>query len=289
MEMRTYFLLDEKIGKILFSLVLIFSFFSALSLRAEGNDGEMEMKDSVLIIKGNVTHIPNYAFRDRQDIAEVRFETPSSLSSIGDYAFIGCENLKKIELPESLRSFGEGSFRECSSLEEVVIPASVKRLPKFLFYWCVNLKRVSFPAGLTAIERGCFGFCRCLESISLPSNLKNIGMNVFSGCESLEEVAVPSSVTELESYAFSDCRNLKCITFPRNGAMLGELILSGCDRLETIYELSPVVPKFECNSFLFEPDETLKYNTVRLMVPVGRSDAYSKAHGWSLFEKIEEE
>lgn len=277
-----------KKGPVLSLISLVLS-FSAFAVNAEGlNPDKCQMEDSVLIIKSDVAKIPAYCFRDRKDIAEVRFESPASLVSIEDYAFLGCENLRKIELPETLKSLGEGSFRECSSLESMTIPSGVTRLPKFLFYWCENLKRVKLPAKLTAIERGCFCFCRSLESVSFPSGLKNIGMNAFSRCESLEKIVVPSSVNELESYAFSDCRNLKKITFPRNGAMLGELILSGCDSVETIYEMSASVPKFECNSFIFEPDETGKYERVRLVVSSGKASAYRNAPGWKLFNIIED-
>lgn len=275
-------LMKIKINIILAFFILLFS--SQIGLGAD----RFEMRDSVLVVKSGVKTIPDYAFRDRQDIAEVRFESPSSLVSIGDYAFIGCDNLREMELPRSLRSLGEGAFRECKSLEKMTIPSGVTKISKYLFYWCEGLKEVNLPARLSVIERNAFGYCRSLASLSLPSGLKNIGSNAFSCCESLEEVVVPASVKELESYAFSDCRNLRRITFPKNNSLLGELILSGCDNMEVIYELSALPPKFDCNSFIFEPDETEKYSRVVLKVAPGKQGAYRAADGWKLFQNIED-
>lgn len=269
-------------------LSLLTSFFLSFVIFhvQAGEVGWFQEADSVLVIKKGVKNIPAYSFRDRKDIAEVRFESPSMVTSIGDYAFIGCENIRKIELPESLRTLGEGTFRECVGLESIAIPSKVKKLPKFLFYWCEGLREVKLPSALTVIERGCFGFCRSLESVSFPAGIKNIGMNAFSCCESLTEIVLPASLTELESYAFSDCRNLKRITFPKNSSLLGELILSGCDNLESISELSAVPPKFDCNSFIFEPDEEGRYSEVILYVSPGKVSAYRNAPGWKLFQII---
>ena len=99
---------------------------------------------------------------------------------------------------------------------------------------------------------------------------------------------LPSSITELESYAFSDCSSLESITFPANDYLLGELILSGCHRLRRIIERSSVPPKFDCESYLFEPDEAERYAEVVLQVAPGNTTAYRHAHGWRLFRKIEE-
>lgn len=267
-----------------FLIAAIYGMVSYGSGRAQSLD--IELKDSVLIIGGGAKKIPAYSFRDRHDIAEVRFAAGSEVMSIEEYAFLGCINLKKISLPSTLVTFGEGCFRECESLEEITIPHRVKKLPKYLFYFCENLKRIDLPSGLGVIERNSFTYCRNLESITFPKTLTNIGMNAFTRCESLQEIVIPASVTSLESYAFSDCRGLKRITFPANGRELGELILSGCDSLERIIEPSVRVPSFECNSLLFEPDETEKYAVIEVCVPAGSVSAYRNAGGWKMFKNI---
>ena len=50
-------------------------------------------------------------------------EMPSSVTSIGDYAFRGCSNLTSIEMSTSVTSIGDRAFYGCSSLTSIVIPA----------------------------------------------------------------------------------------------------------------------------------------------------------------------
>ena len=266
-------------------LCLLFLLNFSFILKGTGTD---EFSDSILVIGSGVRIIPAYSYQDRKDITEVRFEGSSSLVSIGAYAFLGCENLRKVTLPSSLRSLGEGVFRECLALKEIDLPDGMEKLPPFLFYWCENLERIGMPSRLKVISRSCFGFCRRLEKIDIPGTVKNIGSNAFSCCESLKEVKLPISIVELESYAFSDCRSLRKIAFPSNSSLLGELILSGCYKLEEIDEYSPSPPAFDCNSYVFEPDETEMYRNVILYVAPGKTESYGKSPGWRMFEKIEE-
>ena len=44
---------------------------------------------------------------------------PSSITSIGNYAFYGCSGLTTITIPSSVTSIGEAAFSECESLETV--------------------------------------------------------------------------------------------------------------------------------------------------------------------------
>ena len=67
---------------------------------------------SVLVIKSGTTVIPPHAYQDRQDVTEVAFEEPSEVKEIGEYAFLGCSNLRMVNLPASLEKIGEGAFRE---------------------------------------------------------------------------------------------------------------------------------------------------------------------------------
>ena len=50
---------------------------------------------------------------------------PSSVTSIGDWAFSGCSSLSKIVIPSSVTSIGNDAFSKCSSLSKIVIPSSV--------------------------------------------------------------------------------------------------------------------------------------------------------------------
>ncbi len=266
----------------------IIAFFAILILFSHPvrGAGKWEVRDSVLIIKGGVTDIPSYAFRDRCDFRRIRFEAPVRLQKIGDYAFLGCKELRGIKVPTGVRELGEGCFRECSTMTEIEIPATVIKLPRSLCMWNVALKSVRLPASLEDIGSHAFAYCQELGNIEIPRRVRHIGSNVFSFCSSLREVKVPASVKELESYAFSECVSLERAQLPSNDSLLGELIFSGCRSLVELTINSLVPPKFDCNSFIFEPDEAQLYNQCVLHVPRQSVGKYKGAQGWQLFKQV---
>jgi hypothetical protein len=50
---------------------------------------------------------------------------PSSVTSIGDYAFNYCTSLVSVDIPSSVTSVGYAAFQGCTNLTGVSIPASV--------------------------------------------------------------------------------------------------------------------------------------------------------------------
>lgn len=66
---------------------------------------------------------------------------PTSVTTIGNYAFDDCRSLTSVTIPPSVTSIGEHAFRSCSSLTSVTIPPSVTTIGKEAFY-CRDLKSV---------------------------------------------------------------------------------------------------------------------------------------------------
>lgn len=263
----------------------ILFFLAGLYCRGEGFAGRVcgwNPGDTVITVPPTVKKIPPYAFADMTEVREVICRG-SMLTEVGEYAFLGCSSLRKVNLPNSVTQLGEGCFRECVSLRTFSLPPRIKKLPRFIFEWDSLLSEVRLPAGLRDIGSHAFAYCSSLKNIEIPSHVTHIGSNVFSFCTSLREVKVPDSVTELESYAFSECISLEKATLPANPSLLGELIFSGCRSLRELVELSPVPPEFDCASFIFEPDEIDLYRNCRLVTAPGKEAAYKSAPGWRLF------
>ena len=61
------------------------------------------------------------------------------LTTIGDYAFFGCDSLKKVILPNTVTSIGEYSFYACDVLEEFYIPNSVTTIGERACAYCSKL------------------------------------------------------------------------------------------------------------------------------------------------------
>lgn len=203
-------------------------------------------------------------YADSIGIDEVIFSEDCGVTEIPDYAFMGCTSLRRVSLPQTLKRIGFQAFSECASLETI-----------------------NFPDSLEDIGSNSFSYCRSLNDVVFPKELKHIGHNAFSFCESLEEVSLPDSIKELESYAFSDCKSLKKAKLPANGFLLGELIFNCCDSLIELTAPSLEVPKFDCNSFIFDPIDTLAYQRCLLKVPASAVDQYMSSDGWKLFRILE--
>ena len=77
------------------------------------------------------------------------------VKSIGDAAFIWCNNLTNIVLPNSITSIGDWAFKDCTSLTSIKIPSSVTSIHD-PFYNCFSLKTISLDCD-SPLKRTDFG------------------------------------------------------------------------------------------------------------------------------------
>ena len=70
------------------------------------------------------------------------YNIPNSVTTVGDYAFHGCESLTNVDIPDSVTTIGDHAFFGCDSLTNVDIPNSVATIKAKAFYYCSKLKYV---------------------------------------------------------------------------------------------------------------------------------------------------
>ena len=70
------------------------------------------------------------------------YDIPSSVTSIGDWAFYDCSSLTSINIPNSVTSIGTFAFYGCSALTSITIPNSVTSIGSYAFNYCNNLRVV---------------------------------------------------------------------------------------------------------------------------------------------------
>ena len=90
------------------------------------------------------------------------------VTSIGDFAFWNCRNLKTVLLPETLTSIGVRAFENCDMLEFVELPQSVTRIDNRAFQNCDRLSELVLPEGLTSLGYESVLNCPLLKTIRLP-------------------------------------------------------------------------------------------------------------------------
>jgi hypothetical protein len=64
---------------------------------------------------------------------------PNGVTSIGGYAFSGCDDLTSITIPNSVTSIGDNAFSGCRGLTSITIPNSVMSIGKYAFADCDGL------------------------------------------------------------------------------------------------------------------------------------------------------
>lgn len=100
---------------------------------------------------------------------------PDSVKYIGEYAFSGCNRLRRVVLPDGLKEIKQYAFCWCKSLQEVVFPQDLRVVGMEAFEGCESLKNVVLPEGVSSIEQGAFAGCRSMESIYIPDSVNEIG------------------------------------------------------------------------------------------------------------------
>ena len=185
-----------------------------------------------LLLPSSVTSIVDRVFSGCESLREIVL--PSSVTSIGDSAFSGCESLWEVVLPSSVTSIGDSAFSGCSSLHEIVLPPSVTSIGDRAFMGCGFLQEIVLPSSVTSIGDMAFFGCGFLQEIVLPSSVTSIGDSAFSGCESLHEIVLPPSVTSIGDRAFMGCGFLQEIVLPPSVTSIGNDMFYWCSSLRKV-------------------------------------------------------
>ena len=130
---------------------------------------------------------------------------PSSVTSIGQYAFAGCSGLTSVKIPNSVTSIGQYAFAMSSNLTSITVPNSVTFIGSDAFMGTAWLNdqpdgvlyagnvvykyigtmpentSISLKEGTTAIVEKAFYNCSGLVSIEIPNSVVYIGDNAFTG------------------------------------------------------------------------------------------------------------
>lgn len=197
----------------------------------------------------------------------------SQVTTIGQEAFVDCNNLNSIIISNSVKvikpkafanlrrlssvdlgngvqnissrnkehnyyqydTITSGVFYNCTSLKSITIPKQLKDISG-AFRNCADLTSVILEEGVTDIE-GAFTGCSKLSSIIIPNSIINIE-GAFAGCKGLKTAIIGNGVEYWEK-AFQDCKNLKELTLSDGITNIGndegyDGIFGGCESLSTI-------------------------------------------------------
>ncbi len=109
-------------------------------------------------------HATSMQSSERYNLTSIFFEADSVCETIGEYAFYGTK-IANVALPSSLKTIGTYAFARCRELEQIVIPDGVETINSYAFYDCENVRSASIGKGVELITDGAFLNLKKLESL----------------------------------------------------------------------------------------------------------------------------
>ena len=190
------------------------------------------------------------------------FIIPTTITNIGNYAFIGLHGLTELTIPSSVTSIGRNAFRDCINLKKILFSDSITTIDMFAFSGCYSLEELIIPSSTTSIGVGAFEDCSGIQTVFIPKSLKSIGADAFEGCININDVqiedlsswcnvnvgsnplyysqkltigadpivdlVIPNSVTQINKNTFRDCAFLKSVKIPNSVTQIGDGAFCGC-------------------------------------------------------------
>jgi hypothetical protein len=232
--------------------------------RYKGNDVDVvfptEVKGVTITgVAGTTSKVPeNYR-------AIVSVSLPEGYTTIGDYAFYGCDNLERINLPSTIQSIGKDAFNGCVKLKEILMPDAVTEIGDGAFFKIPSIEvapgnssfytdqtgtlidkskkkvlwvppnfkgRYIFSDDVCDIGEFAFAECDKLTAVVLPVSMKKIKEGTFWGCSRLNNLLLPDGITEIQQDAFAFCA-IKNIILPETVQKIGDYAFAWC-KLESI-------------------------------------------------------
>lgn len=125
---------------------------------------------------------------------------PTTIQTIGDKAFMDCENLTTVNFNQGLKAIGDYAFSG-TALTSVTLSDSLETIGEFAFEDVALTGTLTTGANLQSIGKKAF-YGTSLEGVVLGDALLTIGESAFEGVEELTTVSGGASLTAIGKKAF---------------------------------------------------------------------------------------
>jgi hypothetical protein len=168
--------------------------------------------------------IGDFAFAYNYDLSG-DLNIPGSVRTIGESAFVGCENLTgRLTLNEGLQEIGTAAFSYSKLSDNLTIPSTLTAIGDSAFFQSTIGGTLEIPAATTRIGVRAFSGCRQLSGLNIDRavNLATLGESAFEDCTAMTgSINIPPLLTVIPPSLF------------KNSAINGQLTLpEGVTRIE---------------------------------------------------------
>ncbi len=178
-----------------------------------------------LVIPNGVKGIGASCFASQLQLTKLVL--PSTLQSIGDWAFNECVNLREVDLGVGVHTLGKGCFDGCSSLGNIKFPAQLRVIGDQAFNMCAAMTEVILNDGLQELGFASFFQCSGLKKVRVPGSVNTFGDAVFKSAPHLTEVVLEEGLTHLGHSIFAEATSLRSIKLPSTLRTLNPFALYG--------------------------------------------------------------
>lgn len=158
-----------------------------------------------------------------QSCEELRmFTMPSTLTTIGSYAFMNCKNLMSSVVNGADLSISGDLFYGCPYITGITVGKDVRSLA-FTKVIDKAITEFSFEDGsqCTKIDGNAFGSSSKVTSLKLPDSLKEIGESVFDRCK-ISSLTLPEGLESIGKNAFYYYKANDNLIIPASVSYIGE-------------------------------------------------------------------
>ena len=155
-----------------------------------------------LVLRGNATNIPGYAFADMHNLTQI--DWGNSLESIGESAFMNCTSLTSVTFPKTLKTIGEGAFGNCTALQKLYYAedGQLQTIGSYAFS-CSGLTEFISPASLRTIDAYAFNECYSLRTVILQGGIETVKPRAFEKCTVVRHLILGESIKDLGGYVLN--------------------------------------------------------------------------------------
>lgn len=205
------------------------------------------------------------------------------VTELSEGAFQDCTEITGIVLPDSIisvrdgKALGECAFSGCTNLKRIRLSESFTAIHIYMFEGCTSLTEARLPENLQEIGSGAFEGCTSLTEVRLPDGILKIGHGIFNDT-GISEVTVPASVNEISGGAFTGAGKLQRLTVAEENPVFrgeGNCIIRKADNVLAAGCASGVIP----NGVVGIGNEAFRGCTglTRFEIPEGVREIESKA------------
>lgn len=151
-------------------------------------------------IPESVTTISDNAFRGCVKLNDIVIG--DTVTSVGASAF-AYTGISEIDLPTSMISIGQRAFEGCENITSFTWPSNLTSIPNYAFSGCINLSEFILGEGAfdNIVSIGEYAFNNtAISEFDIPYNVSVVSSHIFSNCEQLETIRLYQGKTTYDKH-----------------------------------------------------------------------------------------